>query len=433
MNLEYFIAKRVAASGKKSFSRLIIRIAILAIALSISVMIVSAGFIRGFKSEISNKIFGFWGHIDIKDTNASLTSEDIPIDINQDFYPHLDTIKRVKYLRPKKFFGFEFSDQMEEAWTKGGVRHIQIYAYKNGVIKTDNEIEGIRIKGIGKDFDWEFMKEHLKEGSPIEWNDSTTSRDIILSQQTADRLNLEVGDAFNIYFVKNGDYVPRRFKLKGKYRTGLAEYDKRTAIADIRQIQNLNGWSENEVGGFEVFIDDLEDLEPLTEHIYIDKLPAQFFAQSIRDQMDQIFEWLELTNTNERLLVSLMLLIAIINMVTALLILILERTNMIGILKALGKSNWNIRKIFLYYAAYIIVVGLFWGNLIGLLLCYLQDKFHFIKLSEEDYYLSYAPIEINWWVVVSLNLGTLVITLIFLVIPSYLVTRISPVKAIRFK
>ena len=259
------------------------------------------------------------------------------------------------------------------------------------------------------------------------------SREIIISKYTAKRLNLKLGDTFTIYFVKKGNQAPRKFKLVGIYSTGLAEYDKVVALVDIRQIQKLRGWEDDEVGGFEVFVDDMNDLEPLTEHIYLDILPANLFAQSIKDKNRSIFDWLELTNTNERVLIALMLLVAVINMMTALLILILERTNMIGILKALGNTNWNIRKMFLYYAAYIVVIGLAWGNGIGLLICFLQDKFKFITLSEEDYYLAYAPIEINWWIVIALNLGTLLITLLFLIIPSYMVTRISPVKAIRFK
>lgn len=434
MNLEYFIATRVAQSGNKSFSRLIIRIAILAIALSVSVMVVATALIRGFKSEISNKIFDFWGHIHITDTStANLTNDETPVDMNQDFYPWLDTIDQVKYIGFKELFGEVDEDETVEKITEGGIRHIQVYANRPGVIKTKKEIEGIIVKGIGKDFDWQYLEKFLKEGRPINLKDSTMSREIILSEITATRLNLKIGDTFTIYFVKKGSQAPRKFKLVGLYRTGLSEYDKVIALVDIRQVQKLRGWSENQVGGFEVFVDNIADLEPLTEHIYLDILPANLFAMSIKDKNKAIFDWLDLTNTNERVLISLMLLVAIINMMTALLILILERTNMIGILKALGQNNWNIRKIFLYYASYIIVIGLAWGNGIGLLLCYLQDKFKFVTLSEEDYYLSYAPIEINWWVVLAINVGTLFITILFLIIPSYLVTRISPVKAIRFK
>ncbi len=434
MNLEYFIATRVSKSGSQSFSRLIIRIAIVAIALSVTVMIVATALIRGFKTEISNKIFGFWGHIQITDTStAYLTDDEVPVDIKQDFYPSIDTIGQINYLEYKKLFGYEFEDWKVEKRTKGGIRHIHVFANRPGVIKTKNEIEGIITKGIGKDFDWQYLEKFLVEGNPLNLQDSVMSREIIISEYTANRLNLKIGDTFTIYYIKKGSQAPRKFKLAGIYRTGLAEYDKLIAIVDIRQIQNLRGWTEDEVGGFEVFLDNIDDLEPLTEHIYLDILPANLFAQSIKDRNRSIFDWLELTNTNERVLIALMLLVAIINMMTALLILILERTNMIGILKALGQTNWNIRKIFLYYASYIIVIGLLWGNGIGLLICYLQDKFKFFKLSEEDYYLSYAPIEINWWVVIALNVGTLLVTLIFLIIPSYMVTRISPVKAIRFK
>lgn len=434
MNLEYFLARRVAQSGKQSFSRLIIRIAIVAIALSVAVMIVATSLIRGFKNEISNKIFGFWGHIHITDTSsATLTNDEAPVKVNQDFYPSLDTIKQVDYYEFQNIFGYEFEDWKVKRETKGGVRHIQVYANRPGVIKSKNEIEGIVVKGIGKDFDWQYLKDFLKEGKPLNLSDSTMSREIIISQYTAKRLNLKLGDTFTIYFVKKGNQAPRKFKLVGIYSTGLAEYDKVVALVDIRQIQKLRGWEDDEVGGFEVFVDDMNDLEPLTEHIYLDILPANLFAQSIKDKNRSIFDWLELTNTNERVLIALMLLVAVINMMTALLILILERTNMIGILKALGNTNWNIRKMFLYYAAYIVIIGLAWGNGIGLLICFLQDKFKFITLSEEDYYLSYAPIEINWWIVIALNLGTLLITLLFLIIPSYMVTRISPVKAIRFK
>ncbi|MEM6965635.1 MAG: FtsX-like permease family protein [Bacteroidota bacterium] len=434
MNLEYFIATRVAQSGKQSFSRLIIRIAIVAIALSVAVMVVATALIRGFKSEISNKIFGFWGHVHITDTStANLTNDEFPVDVNQDFYPSLDTITKVKYLDFLELFGRVYEDQTIEKVTKGGVRHIQVFATRPGVIKTKNEIEGIVVKGIGKDFDWQYLKKFLVAGEPLTVTDSMVSRQIILSEITAERLDLKVGDTFTIYFVKKESQAPRKFKLAGIYRTGLAEYDKVIALVDIRQIQKLRGWTEEQVGGFEVFLDDIDDLKPMAEHIYLDILPANLYAQSIKDKNRSIFDWLELTNTNEQVLIALMLLVAIINMMTALLILILERTNMIGILKALGHSNWNIRKIFLYYAAYIIVIGLAWGNGIGLFLCWLQDTFRFVKLSEEDYYLAYAPIEINWWIVIALNIGTLLITLIFLIIPSYMVTRISPVKAIRFK
>ncbi|MEM8907133.1 MAG: FtsX-like permease family protein [Bacteroidota bacterium] len=433
MNVAYFLARKVAASGQQSFSRLIIRIAIVAIALSISVMIVSTALIRGFKTEISNKIFGFWGHIHIMDTDVTRSFEAAPIDINQAFYPHLDTIERIGYLDRRKVAGVELGEELVEWQTHGGVRHIQAFANKPGIIKTKNEFEGIILKGIGSDFDWSILEEYLLEGVPIQLTDSTASEDIIISQQTASRLKLKIGDRFIVHFVKGNQQLRRRFQICGIYKTGLEEYDRKFALVDIRRVQNLLGWEANQVGGFEVFIDDIRDLDQLNEYIYIEEIPNDLFSQTIRDKFPSIFEWLALQDINEIVILILMLIVAIINMVTALMILILERTNMIGILKAMGTRNWSIRQIFLFYAAYIIGIGLFWGNLIGLALCFIQDRFELIQLSEADYYLSVAPIQLDVWTLLFLNVGTLLVTLIFLILPSYLVTSITPVKAIRFK
>lgn len=259
------------------------------------------------------------------------------------------------------------------------------------------------------------------------------SRDILISAQTAKRLQVDTGDTFIVHFVEKGEQLQRRFYVSGVYRTGLEEYDQKFALVDIRQIQRLLGWTKDQVSGFEVFIDDIDDLEAYTDYIYYEELPADLYAESIRRKLPEIFDWLDLQDINEVVILSLMVIVAIINMVTALMILILERTNMIGTLKALGTSNWGIRKVFLYYAAYIIVVGLFWGNLFGIGLCVLQDQFELIRLSEENYYLSTAPIALQALPILMINLGTLVITLVFLLLPSYLVSSISPVKAIRFK
>lgn len=431
MNLPYFIAKRVAASGQASFSRLIIRIAIVAIALSVSVMICSNALIAGFKKEISTKIFGFWGHIHISDTDINRSLLDAkPIAKNQAFYPHLDTVRQVAYRArgtgPQKL-----------RVTKGGVRHIQAFAVKPGIIESgkgeDADIEGIILKGVGEDFDWAFMDRYIKQGQRLSFPDSAMSRDILISQQTANRLRVDTGDSFIVHFVQRGEQLQRRFTVSGIFRTGLEEYDQKFALVDIRQIQRLLGWDENQVSGFEVFIDDIDDLMPLTEYIYFEQLPAELYAESIREKLPEIFDWLDLQDINEAVILLLMVIVAIINMMTALMILILERTNMIGTFKALGATNWDVRRIFLYYAGYIILIGLFWGNLIGIGLCLLQDHFELIRLSEENYYLSTAPIHLSAGPILLINLGTLLITLIFLILPSYLVTSISPVKAIRFK
>ena len=430
MNFSYFIARKVALSGERSFSRLIIRIAVVAVALSVAVMIATNALVAGFKKQISSKIFGFWGHIHITDTDISTSLlEAYPIKINQPFYPYLDTVKHVSYIENRNFLGYEWQ---AEAQTKGGVSHVQVFAVKPGIIKSKSQIEGILLKGVGKDFNWQFMRQYLQEGDTLTLSDTTMSSQILISRQTANRLKVGVGDDFIVHFIQGGNQLKRRFEIAGIYKTGLEEYDKVFALVDIRQIQLLLGWQPDEVGGFEVFVDDIDDLIPITNYIYQEQLPNNLYAETIREKLPEIFEWLDLQDINEVVILSLMVIVAIINMITALLILILERTNMIGTLKALGSSNWNIRRIFLFYAAYIVIVGLFWGNLIGLGLCVLQDQFEFIKLSEENYYLAVAPVEIQFWSVLLINIGTLVVTLVFLIVPSYLVTNISPVKAIRF-
>lgn len=430
MNFEYFFARKVAASGQRSFSRLIIRIAVVAVALSVAVMILANALITGFKKEISSKIFGFWGHIHITDSDFSRSLlEAYPIRKDQPFYPSLDTVRSVQYLDRRNVGGYELERMVS---SRGGIRHIQVTALKPGIIKSKEEMEGIVLKGVGQDFDWSFMERYLQEGERLSLPDSSISSDILISRQTANRLKVGVGDRFEVHFVEKQEQLTRRFTVKGIYKTGLEEYDRLFALADIRQVQRLLGWSENEVGGFEVFIDDIDDLTAITDYIYFQILPNNLYAETIREKFSEIFDWLDLQDINEGVILTLMVLVAIINMMTALLILILERTNMIGTLKALGASNWGIRKIFLYYAGYIIVMGLFWGNLIAITLGLLQERFGFIRLSEENYYLSVAPVELNLWSILLVNAGTLLVILIFLILPSYLVTRISPVKAIRF-
>ena len=396
-------------------------------------MIIATAMISGFKQEISEKIFGFWGHISITDINTNQAYETEPINKNQTFYPSLSEVGQVEYMANPDVLGYEYEGIPTEKLSKGGIRHIQVYALVPGVIQSSGAIEGIILKGVDKDFDWDFMKKFLKQGELLFTGDTLSkTRPIIISQQTADRLKVKVGDQFRIIFIQNNNQIKRRFKVKGIYKTGLEEYDKRIAIVDIAVIQQLLGWKEDQVGGFEIFLDDIADLSIFREYIYYEVLPNRLVGESIRRKFPTIFDWLEFQNINERIIIVLMILVSIINMITALLILILERTNMIGILKAMGSSDWNIRKIFLYQAAYIIGLGLLWGNIIGLGLCWLEDKFHFVTLTEENYYLSYAPIDFNFWTIFLLNAGTILITLIFLIIPTYLVTKISPIKAIRF-
>ena len=430
MNFPYFIAKKVSFSGEKSFSRLIIRIAIVAIALSLTVMIVSTALNQGFKHEITTKMFGFWGHIHINDNNYIRSLENTkPINVNQDFYPSLSDVGKIKYGGGNGSYNFQKKDRS----TKGGILHIQRYGLKEGILESNSDIEGIFLKGIWTDYNWDFMQDYLVDGNPISFPENEMSKDILISNSTASRLQLKVGDRLTVNFVNKNEEVSRRMSICGIYKTGLEEYDKRFALVDLRQVQKLLGWSEEEVGGFEVFIDNIDDLDVFRYYLTEEVLPLKLFAESIRYKFPGIFDWLGLQNINEVVILLLMIIVAIINMITALMILILERTSMIGVLKAVGEQDWNIRKIFMYYAAYIIGLGLIWGNIIGITLCLIQKKFGIITLSEEDYYMSVAPIALDLWTILMLNIGTMVVTLIFLIIPSYLVTTIQPVKALRFK
>ncbi len=402
-------------------------------ALSLAVMIIATSVIAGFKHQIGEKIFGFWGHIHITSTMINRTTgEAVPINIHQSFYPSLDTIASIGYRENFTLFGMEFPFEVERT-TKGGVRHIQAFSLIPGIIKTKDQIEGIVLKGIEDDFDWSFFKKYLIEGEPLDPNDPDSKRGIILSRQTADRLQLEVGDPFLFNYVKDKEPLRRRFKVQGIYKTGLEEYDLKFALVNINEVQQLLGWENDQVTGFEVFIEDLSDLEVITDYIYFEEIPGELYAESIRSKYPNIFEWLALQDINEVVILVLMVIVGLINMITALMILILERANMIGILKALGQTNWGIRKTFLYHAGHIILTGLFWGNLLGIGFCILQEKTGLVQLSEENYYLSTAPIEINVLTILLLNIGAMIVIMLFLIIPSWLVTRISPVKAIRFK
>jgi len=407
LKISYFIAKRLAFSKQKSFSRLIVRIATAAVALSVAVMIISTALVNGFQKEISSKMFGFWGHIQIKRYDRNFSFESSPIPVQQPFYPTIDTMP--------------------------GVRHIQQFATKPGIIKTGGQFEGVVLKGIAADFDWSFIRRYLVAGDTLALLPDTMSYGIIISKTSARRLGLSPGDRLTVDFIDPNTLRvrARRFTVTGIYHTGLAESDKFFALVDIRQIQRLNGWKNGEVGGFEIFLDDVHDLDEMGLKIYR-MMPPELNAITVKQIKPNLFDWLELQGTNEQIILVLMLLVATINMITALLILILERTNMVGILKALGASNWSIRKIFLYQAAYIILAGILIGNAIGLGLLWLQWRFSLITLPEETYYVSVAPVSLEPLHLLLINLITLAVCLFFLILPSYLVSRIRPIQAIRF-
>jgi lipoprotein-releasing system permease protein len=393
-------------SKSKKFTQPIIKISIAAIALGLIIMIVAVSIVSGFQREIRNKVIGFGGHIQITKYDSQNTYEATPIDKNQSFYPSLDTVK--------------------------GIKHIQIFATKPGIIKTNEDIYGVIVKGIGSDFDWTFFNDKLKEGNPIKIDEQNPTNDVIISQTIANKMSIKLGDKMFLYFIQSdGQLRPKDFIVKGIYQSGLEQFDNLFVIADIAHIQKRNNWSSNLVGGFEVIIDNYNDLNNLDEFIY-DNIGYDLHSTTIIDRNPDIFNWLELQDINVIIIILLMVLVAVINIISALLILILERTTMIGILKALGLPNWNVRKIFLYNAIHLIIKGLIIGNVIGIGLCLLQLKFGFIKLPEESYYVSEVPIELNWMSILLLNIGTLFVCFMMLILPSYVITKISPVKAIRF-
>ena len=410
MNYELFIAKRIIAGKqyKSSISSPIIKIAITAIALGLIIMMISIATSVGLQKKIKEKISGFNGHIQIsnyEDNNSKITIN--PISLEQDFYPNFTNVD--------------------------GIKNVQSYATKGGIIRTETDFEGVILKGVNVDYDWSFFETYLVDGSLLNLNNEM-SNDVLISKLTSDRLGLKTGDTFNTFFVKDDpSKAPnvRVFKVVGIYNSGFKEFDENYVIGDIKQIQRLNKWDENQVGGFEVLIEDFDELELKGNQVYAN-VPPTLNAETIADKNPTIFEWLDLFDTNVMVIISIMILIAGINMITALLVLILERTQMIGILKALGNSNWSIRKIFLYNAGYLIAVGLFFGNLIGISILLAQKYFGFIKLNPETYYVNQAPVYLDFKYILFLNIGTLILCLLMLLIPSYIVSKISPVKAIKF-
>lgn len=406
MKVEYFITQRLALTRQKSFSRFIIGIATAAVALSVTVMIVSTSLVNGFQKEISEKVYGFWGHVMITQFGFGYRFEDSrPL--------HSDQID------------WNYIEQLPE------VKHAQAFAYKAGIIKANANIEGIVLKGVAADFDWTYFEKYLQKGAVFTPNDTSTVRSIVLSKVTANRLDLDTGDRLEVHFIERTPRV-RRFTVSGIYNTGLEEFDEKFALVDAGIIQQLNDWDENEFSGYEVFVKDRDHIGQVNDAIFYNALAPELISQTIMEINPNIFDWLSLQDMNKFIILLLMTVVAVINIVTCLLILILDRTNMIGTLKALGASNWTIRKIFIYYGTYIIGIGLIIGNAIGIGIVLAQQHFEFITLPEESYYVSVAPVDINVMNILLIDASTLLICSVLLLVPSYLISVISPIKAIRF-
>jgi len=413
LNLEYFIAKRIHfQQGKKNVSRPAVRIATIGIALGLAVMIISVAVVIGFKNEIRNKTIGFGGHIQITNFDNNNTYAMNPIKMDKSLIKKIESIN--------------------------GVRHVERFATKPGIIKTDTEFQGIVIKGVDTGFDWDFFKANLIEGRIVDITKKTPGNEVVLSKYLANLLGLKLGDSFFTYFIQD-QVRARKFKIVGIYSTNFIEYDKLFLIADMRQVQALNDWKSDTFSGLEVLISDFDRIDELGDAVYdatANKFNAEgnsYTTQTIKQINPQIFSWLDLLDMNVWVILLLMLAVAGFNMISGLLILILERTNMIGILKSVGATNWSVRKIFLYHSFFLISKGILWGNVIGLSLCAIQYYTGIVPLDPEAYYVATVPVCFNWLYIILLNVGTLLASILMMIGPSYLITKIDPAKIIRYE
>jgi len=413
MNLPYFIANRLIKGRREgtSFSRPINVIAIVGIAMGLAVMILAVAILTGFKQQIREKVVGFGSHIQILNFDTNISFETTPISDTQKFIPKIKQIP--------------------------GISHIEVFAIKAGIIRTDEDIQGVVLKGIGSDFDWNYFKSNMVDGSVFTVTDTGRTDKVIISKKIADMLRLKTGDSFNMLFIQDPPRM-RKFTISGIYETSLEEFDKMYVFCDIAHIKKLNGWRNDQVSGFEIFINDFDKLDQMTDEVRdaigykITEEATKFKVTNIRFRFPQIFDWLNFQDVNVIIIILLMLIVAGFNMISGLLILILEKTNMIGVLKSLGAEDLTIRRVFLYQAAYLIGKGLFWGNLIGIGLAFLQLKTGIITLDPTSYYIKTVPINLELIHILLLNAGTMAAIILMLLVPSQLITRITPVKAIKY-
>jgi len=404
VNFERFIALKTLKP--EGLARPIARIAVISIALGLSVMIMAVAIVTGFQNQIRDKVVGFGGHIQITEYNTNTSYEYPPVDRNPAFLPALKAMP--------------------------GIKHIQVFAIKAGIVSTGTQIQGVVMKGIDRDFDTAFFAKRLVQGRMPILKDTVTSQDILVSRSLSMLLGLKVGGPLRVFFINKGEVRARRFTICGIYETELAEFDKIYIIGDIRHIQKLNNWKPSQIAGFEVLVSDFKDIDNMGHKVF-NLVSYNLNARTIKQLYPQIFDWLELMDTNVLIILILMVIVAVITMISTLLILILEQTTLIGLLKAMGAPNWSIRRIFLMKAAWLTLKGMFWGNVISITICLLQIKFHFLKLPQETYYMAFVPINLNPMHVLLINTGTLLICTVMLVVPSYIIARIQPVKAIRWE
>lgn len=421
MNAEKFIADRISRpeQNKGNISRPIVKIGIAGIGIGVAVMLLTVSIVLGFKREITRKITGLTTDIVISNVNINASNEPEPVVISE------DSLKKIR--------SFNF------------VKQLQRTAFKNGLLKTDRENEGVLLKGVERDYDFSFLQEHLQSGVLPQFNDSAASKDLMLSVELARKLNIHLNDRLMVYFLIQyqkvdsltgevivvTDQASRRFKVCGIFDTGFSDYDQQLGIVDLRMLKVLNHWPAQMVGSYEIRVDEFKKLEDNLSTLQ-DYLGYNYNIRSVREIYSNIFIWLEKLDINGIIVVVLMILVATINMVTALLILMLERANMIGLIKAFGMSNQSVRRIFLKISFRLVGKGMLIGNAAGLLLCWLQDSFHLVGLDASTYYVKYVAIEWNWLYIVLINAGTLAACGLMLFLPTLLLTRLTPVKTLTF-
>ena len=414
MNIEYFIAKRLASSKESGnqLSRLMSIVAIVSIALGMAVMILTVAIVTGFKNEISDKLVGGNSHIQITNLDSNYSFETNCIEYDSLFFNQLLEIK--------------------------GIKHIQKFITKGGIIKTETDNQGVMLKGIDTDFNWTFFSSCLLDGQIFSVSDTATTNDILISKKLAQLLRLKTGDKFDAYFVQDPPRL-RRFTVCGIYSTQLDEIDKSLVLCDIKHLQKIYGWSKSQISGIEIQVDDIKNIENLTYEVS-DKVifktyndGSRLSVNNIQQLYPHLFAWLDLLDTNVIIILLLTIVVAGFNMVSGLLIMLLERTSMIGVLKSLGMQSINIRKLFLYRTSFIVVKGLIIGNVIGIACCLLQQHFAIIKLDAASYFVTTVPINLNMFHVLLLNILSITAIMLVLIIPSQIITKISPEKTIRFE
>ncbi len=422
MQAPIFIARQLSTSDSSSFTRVIVRLGIIAVAVSLCVLLLTSALIAGFQREITQKVFHFWGHIHITHVESDRSIDAIPMDKSDIIFESIREIESIEYMDVNQ----------QTVRTNGGVSGMYPFIHYPGILSTKDAFDGVICKGVDEQFDWTFIEEYLVSGHIFSEQTEPYHDQCILSQIQADRLQVGIADNLLLNFIIDGKQIRKRVRVVGIYNTGLEEYDRKFVIVDQRLLQNVLDWEANQVSGYALFVDNVDDIIPLNEYIYLEELPPQLYSESIRNKFPGIFEWLDLQQVNERVLLIIMLIVAFVNLSTVMIILILDRIKMVAILKSLGARTVQIMQVFIYVIGGIVLKGFIIGNGLALVLGLLQHKYQFIKLNQADYYLSYAPVEFDLFKILLINTLAFILIISFMIIPSIIISSVKPVKTLRF-